>query len=138
VVLAVFRDQRTEGERFEADARDAAEKMVLFKSGKSWSSARLIMDKVMGQAHNAYYKSNYFQSVSNLIRSGHAVERTFKFQHGTDSWKAFSAALPGTFPEEFYNCSFKSEEAAIIVVARPARMARWEQLVQEYDKPKGP
>jgi len=119
----------------ERDPKAAARKIILFQSGARWSIPSLAIDKLMGRANVAYYKANYSKIVSNLVSSGHAAERAFIFHHGTYSWKSFSAELDRTFPGEFFKCVFKTEEATIVVVARPASMTRWEQLVRDYDKP---
>jgi hypothetical protein len=130
-----WRTRLSADEQLEQEAITAAKKHALLQTKTFWRSPSLVKDWISGKATEAEYLGFYHHAETNLLQTGYLVKRRFRFEHQTNSWKAFDNVLNGLRIDEMWSCSFLTAQSSIEVVARSNALPKWEALVREFDQP---
>jgi hypothetical protein len=130
-----WRTRLTADERLEQEAINAAKKNATLQTKGLWRSPGLVTDWINGKADEGQYLTVWIHAETNLLRTGYLGKRKFRFEHRTNSWKAFDDVLNRLQINGMWSCKFLTAESAVEVVARSNAIPIWEALVRDFDQP---
>ena len=130
-----WRTRLTADERLEQEAIKAAKKNARLQTKGFWRSPGLVKDWIIGKADEGQYGAIWAHAETNLLRTGYLGKRKFRFEHRTNSWKAFDDVLDELQIDGMWSCKFLTAESAVEVVARSNAIPIREALVREFDQP---